>query len=287
MIMSRTIQLQSFASPAALYARVATTLFKKGKGNLPDITIHLEKASLQPNDLKKYNKVCGFDHTLIVPATYIHTFIFPLHTQLLSQPEVPYPMLGLIHFANSIKQNRPLYVGEEFSATCKFGNLIAHDKGQAFELYTYIEVKGKRIWEDTSIYFYKSGKEGIGSVLEWDQPELPENSIKTTWDLHQNLGIEYAIASGDFNPIHLHPLSAKMFGFQRHIIHGMWSAGKVLSSLEKQVSESFEFTTLFKLPIFLPSSVIFRQNKTDEGFDFDIVDRTQEKPHLKGYLRNI
>lgn len=285
--MSRIIELQSYPSPVASYARVATTLLKKGKGNLPEITIHLEKATLQPDDLKKYNKVCGFDHTLIVPATFIHTFIFPLHTQLLSQPEVPYPMLGLIHFANSIKQIRPLYVGEEFSATCKFGNMIAHDKGQAFELYTYIEVKGKRIWEDTSIYFYKNGKEGTGSVLEWEQPILHDNCIKESWNLHQNLGIEYAMASGDYNPIHLLPLTAKMFGFKRHIIHGMWSFSKVLSLLEKRVEESFEITAHFKLPIFLPSTVIFRHEKSDNGFDFDIVDRSQEKPHLKGFLRNL
>ena len=284
--MSKTIEIQSFASPAASYARIATTLLKKGKGNLPEITIHLPKAKLQPEDLKKYNSVCGFDHTLIVPATYIHTFVFPMHTLLLSQPEVPYPLPGLVHFANSIKQIRPLYVGEEFSATVKFGNLIEHEKGQAFELFSYIEVNGKRIWEDTSIYMFK-GKEGIGKVLEWEQPTLAENSIKATWDLPNNLGIAYAKASGDFNPIHLHPLTAKLFGFQRHIIHGMWSAGKILALLEKRAEQSFEFTVLFKLPIYLPASVIYRHEKTDTGFSFDVMDRKQEKPHVKGYIKNL
>lgn len=284
--MSKVIQLQSFANPASLYARIATTILKKGKGNLPDISIRLEKTTLQPEALKKYNKVCGFDHTLIVPATFIHAYIFPLHTQLLCQPEVPFPLPGLIHFANSIKQHRPLYIGEEFSVVCKFGNLIAHEKGQAFEVESYIEVNGKRIWEDISIYLYK-GKEGIGEVLDWQQPELTENCIKESWSLHQNLGIEYAIASGDFNPIHLHPISAKLFGFERHIIHGMWSAGKILSQLEKRMSQSFEFTVSFKVPIYLPASVIFRYEKTDTGFDFDIVNNTQEKPHLKGYIKNL
>ncbi|MFN8260398.1 MAG: MaoC/PaaZ C-terminal domain-containing protein [Chitinophagales bacterium] len=281
--MSRTIELQNIANPATMYARIATTLLKRGKGNLPDITIHLKKASILPEALKKYNKVCGFDHTLIIPATYLHAYIFPLHTQLLSQPEVPFPLPGLIHFANSIQQQRPLYIGEEFSVTCKFGNLVAHDKGQAFEVISYLEVSGKRIWEDTSIYLFK-GREGIGSVLEWEQPVLHENCIKESWSLYQNLGIEFAMASGDFNPIHLHPLTAKVFGFERHIIHGMWSAGKILALLEKRMPQAFEFTVLFKTPIYLPASVIFRHEKTENGFDFDIVDHTQEKPHLKGYL---
>ena len=55
--MSRTIQLQTLTNPASLYARIATTILKKGKGSLPDISIHLKKTSLTPNVLKKYNKV--------------------------------------------------------------------------------------------------------------------------------------------------------------------------------------------------------------------------------------
>jgi acyl dehydratase len=95
------------------------------------------------------------------------------------------------------------------------------------------------------------------------------------------------MASGDFNPIHLHPLSAKLFGFERHIIHGMWSAGRILSLFEKRMPESFELTIAFKTPVFLPASVIFRNEKTETGFDFDLVNNTQEKPHLKGYIQNI
>lgn len=284
--MSRIIQLKKLSNPAELYARIATTFLKKGKGDLPDIAIQLENTTLTPDKVKKYNKICGFNHSIIVPATYIHAYIFPLHTYLLSQPDVPFPLPGLIHFANSIKQYRPLYIGEEFSVTCKLGNLIAHDKGQAFEILSYVDVHGKRIWEDVSIYLYK-GKEGIGNILDWNQPILNDNCIKESWSLYQNLGFEFAIASGDFNPIHLHPLTAKVFGFQRHIIHGMWSVGRILALLENRVPESFELTASFKTPIYLPASVIFRHEKTDEGFNFDIVDHTQEKPHLKGYINKL
>lgn len=284
--MSRIIELTKLPNPASLYARVAFSFLKKGKGNLPDVSVHLEKASLQLADLKKYNLVCGFDNTQTIPATYIHAYIFPLHSILLSQPDVPFPLPGLIHFANSIKQHRPLYAGEEFSVTAKLGNLVAHDKGQAFEVNSYITVDGKCIWEDESIYLYK-GKEGIGKVLEWRQPSLNENCIKESWSLHSNLGFEFAMASGDFNPIHLHPLTAKIFGFERHIIHGMWSMGKILALMEKRMPESFELTVSFKTPIFLPASVIFRHEKTANGFDFDIVNNTQEKPHLKGYIEKL
>lgn len=284
--MSRTIQLSQLTSQAELYGRIATTLLKKGKGEFPDVTIVLENATLNAADLVKYKNVCGFEKNTTIPASYIHAYIFPLHTHLLSLPEMPFPLLGLVHFANSIKQIRPLKLGETFSVICKTGNLIAHDKGQAFEMLSYVEVEGSRIWEDTSIYLHK-GKEGIGKVFEWEQPQLPENCIKESWSLPQNLGFEFAKASGDFNPIHLHPLSAKLFGFERHIIHGMWNFGKILSIFEKRMTDSFEITVSFKVPIFLPASVIFRHEKTEAGFNFDVVNTTQEKPHLKGYIINL
>lgn len=284
--MSRTIEIQKFGNPAAMMARLATSFLKKGKGDLPDISIHLDKTSIHPDKVKRYNEVCGFQESITIPATYLHAYIFPMHTQLLSQPEVPFPLPGLIHFANSIKQYAPISFGQEFSVICKLGNLIAHEKGQGFEVLSYIEVNGKLVWEDESIYLYK-GKEGIGKVLEWRQPVLHENCIKESWSLYQGMGFEFAMASGDFNPIHLHPLTAKLFGFERHIIHGMWSAGKILSIFEKRMPESFELTIAFKVPIFLPASVIFRHERTEDGFDFDIVNNTQEKPHLRGYLTKL
>lgn len=51
--------------------------------------------------------------------------------------------------------------------------------------------------------------------------------------------------------------------------------------------ESFEITGSFKTPIYLPATVIFRHQSTDNGFDFDVVDKSQEKPHLKGYLHKL
>ncbi len=284
--MRRIIELKKFSHPALLMARAASTFFKNGKGNLPDITIQLTSACIEEDVVKRYQKVCGFEDKIFIPATFLHAYIFPLHSELLCQPEVQFPAPGLIHFANSIKQHRPLCFGEIFSISCSFGNLIAHEKGQGFEVLSYIRSGGQLIWEEESIYLFK-GEEGIGKVLEWKQPTLSDQSIKESWDLSKNLGLEFAMASGDFNPIHLHPISAKLFGFERHIIHGMWSVGKILSIFEKRIGKSFELTVSFKTPIFLPQYVIFRHENTEDEFDFDVVDRTQEKPHLKGFLRRL
>jgi len=38
----------------------------------------------------------------------------------------------------------------------------------------------------------------------------------------ENAGRQYASLCLDYNPIHLHSIPAKLFGFKRAIVHGMW-----------------------------------------------------------------
>jgi len=42
--MSNVIEVEKFPHPAEMYARVASTFLKKGKGEMPDLSIHLPKA---------------------------------------------------------------------------------------------------------------------------------------------------------------------------------------------------------------------------------------------------
>ena len=40
--------------------------------------------------------------------------------------------------------------------------------------------------------------------------------------------------SGDHNPIHLHPLTAKALGYPRQLAHGMWSLARCVAALENR-----------------------------------------------------
>ena len=58
------------------------------------------------------------------------------------------------------------------------------------------------------------------------------------WRLPGDLGRRYAAVSGDHNPIHLYPLTAKAFGFPRQIAHGMWSKARCLAALEGRLPDA-------------------------------------------------
>ena len=65
-------------------------------------------------------------------------------------------------------------------------------------------------------------------------------------------GRRYAGVSGDVNPIHLHPLTARAFGFPRAIAHGMWTAARALAALEGRLPDALTCDVAFGKPVLLP-----------------------------------
>lgn len=45
-------------------------------------------------------------------------------------------------------------------------------------------------------------------------------------------GIRYAKVSGDWNPHHLYPWSARLIGYKMPIAHGMWTLGRVIAEMK-------------------------------------------------------
>ena len=77
-------------------------------------------------------------------------------------------------------------------------------------------------------------------------------------DIPESLGRRYMKISGDFNPIHIHALLAKPFGFKRAIIHGMWTLSRALSHLSPQYIDA-----RFVRPVFLPSEISMTENQDE------------------------
>ena len=285
--MGKTIELKRMPAAWQVLAKAGTTFFKKGKGNLPDTTISTKQCSIDPTNLKAYNEICHFKDAKFVPATYPYIYSFPLQMQLMSERDFPYPLPGLVHLANSIKQKRALQHDEKFDIYCHFGDKIYHDKGQAFEIKTGIIIKNEIIWSCTSIYLFR-GKSDSGNAIAWEEPLPIENGRKQSWSLASTLGIQYAMINKDINPIHIMPLSAKLFGMKRHIIHGMWCLGRVLAAESERANlDTVTIDVHFKTPVFLPSAIIYRRENDPnrlQKINFDIVDSKEDKPHARGSI---
>jgi acyl dehydratase len=79
--------------------------------------------------------------------------------------------------------------------------------------------------------------------------------VRAEWRIAGDVGRRYGAASGDRNPIHLHPLTARPFGFPRAIAHGMWTVARCLA--EHGTPDAAVVRAEFRAPVLLPGTVVY------------------------------
>jgi acyl dehydratase len=229
-------------------------------------------------DVEAYAAVCGFPSKDVVPLPYPHLLVFDLQMAIMSDPAFPAPPIGTVHLENSITQHRPIAIGESVSVVASVGAPVAHAKGRVYEFVTEVRSGDELVWQETSAYLRRStGADGAsyGMVL----PDAA--STGQQWKLPADLGRRYAAVSGDANPIHLYPVTARALGFPRQIAHGMWTMARCVAALENRLPDAVRVDVAFKKPVLLPSTVVYGSTPIDGGFAFGLT-APSGKPHLTG-----
>ncbi|HEY0887999.1 MAG TPA: MaoC/PaaZ C-terminal domain-containing protein [Nocardioides sp.] len=226
-----------------------------------------------------YATVCGFPVKDEVPLPYPHMLAFPLHMAILTDPAFPAPAIGTVHLENSITRHRAITVGESLDVTTTVGPAAPHPKGTIFELVTTAHAGAELVWESTSTYL-RRGKGDDSAPWGLQLPEVDPGG--TAWRLPADLGRTYAAVSGDYNPIHLYPLTAKALGFDRQIAHGMWTLARCVAALENRLPAAVRVDVAFRKPVFLPSTVAFGSRELDDGYAFTLTKQGTDTVHLVG-----
>jgi hypothetical protein len=149
-----------------------------------------------------------------------------------------------------------------------------HSREGAFTLVTEVGEDGQVAWREESTMLRRGGPSGGGRRGN----DGPEPAFVAEWRLPGDLGRRYAAVSGDRNPIHLHRLTAKPFGFSRPIAHGMWTKARCLAALDALLPDAYDVEAEFRKPILLPGRVTFER----AGKRFRV--RSGDKVHLTGRL---
>ncbi|MFC5731289.1 MULTISPECIES: MaoC/PaaZ C-terminal domain-containing protein [Nocardioides] len=251
---------------------------KTGK-DLPPLELRREDVAVTRSEVDRYAAVCGFPRKDVAPVPYLHMLAFPLHMALMTDASFPFPAIGSVHLENSITQHRPVAIGETVSLSLKAADLRASTKGRAWDMNVTATVGDEVVWESVSTYLRvgKGDPEAEpGSTFAQVQAKGP------VWSVPENIGRTYGAVSGDRNPIHLYPLTAKVLGFPRHIAHGMWSKARCIAALENRFPDAVNVSVAFKKPIFLPGKVQFGAEQNPAGWDFTLVNPKNGAPHLVG-----
>ncbi len=115
-------------------------------------------------------------------------------------------------------------------------------------------------------------------------PAVPEAPwLRAEWAFAADEGRRYAALSGDRNPIHLHPLLSRWFGFPRPILHGMDGVARAHAALERAAGRPVSrLDARFDRPLPLPGRAAFAAWEADEGAGFALGSPDGAARHVDG-----
>lgn len=265
-----------------LFLKAALTQRGRG-GDLPAYALHRAGVVVDRDHLLSYQRICRFNGGDVLPHAYPHVLGFPLQVQLMADGDFPLPLPGLVHLQNRITASRRLVADDLLDLTVRAEQLRAHPKGTLVDLVTEVDVAGERVWEGRSTYL-RRGHGDADAPAPSGAPALPQGRPAGVLRLPEGLGRAYAAVSGDVNPIHLHPLSARAMGFPRAIAHGMWTYARALATLGSVTSGPGTSQVWFHKPVLLPSTVeVVVDQSGPRGSDTVVGLRSAKDPE-RGHL---
>ncbi|MFE2929819.1 MaoC family dehydratase [Streptomyces sp. NPDC059278] len=292
---------------AALVRGAVTSPFKRaGRPGtaLPADRAVRPAAPITAGPLASYRRICGFTGPDTLPLTYPHVLGFPLAMRLMTARRFPLPVVGLVHTWIEITRHRTLHPTDRPELTVYAESLAPHRRGTEVTMVTEARLAGELLWESRSGYLSRHtthpgtagtapdpdpGPAGTGPTpapthaaptptpTPRNPTPVPELPAVAEWRLPGDLGRRYGAASGDRNPIHLYPLTARLFGFPRPIAHGMWTVARCLAETPEP-DEVHGVRADFRAPVLLPATVTYAADAT--GFQL----RSAGRIHLTGRI---
>lgn len=264
----RTVVIQDHEIPADIVARYADLFHRSGH--------HLD-----PRDL---------------PSVLVHVAAFPAAMELMADRDFPLPLLGMVHLENQVVHHGAVPAGTPLTVAASATGLAPHPSGTTVDLVVTVHGPGGGttpeadqapllLWEGTSTYLAAGVHlEGQEPPPRQPHPAFEAPSLTARWSLTGSTGRDYAAVSGDYNPIHLNPVTAKVLGQKSMIAHGMYLAGRMLAGREPS-GGGYSWQISFATPVPLPGTVSLNFAHPALGHtEVTAWDSRRKRPHFTGSL---
>lgn len=220
---------------------------------------------------KHYQRYCSlveWHNVNRVHPFYWQVKSLPLQLQLLNHGLSPFSILGLVHLDNVVSVYNHSRVDIPCELMTRFGESYQHRKGIVFAITVTATQRGKPVYCASGRYLMRTLQKvaGLPDYVTPASQNIESADSQQEFVTNVALARQYAWVSGDYNPIHLSGLSARLFGFKQAIMHGMWSGARVISALdEKHALTDEEITIAFKHPLTLPQRAQLQVASTLNG----------------------
>ncbi len=256
----------SLLRAAAPWKRAATATTA-----LPDEGTRVTDWAPDPGLLADYRSVVG--SAAVVPIAFPQVPIMALHIDLLSRWSFPVRAMGLVHQGTTIEvlEELPATGGWQVRAAVAGARHVR--TGLEFDVVGQVGVADRVCWRSTAVLLSRS-RTAAGA----EESGVPRPDADGPWPaqmpvpVDEGTGRAFARITGDINPIHLHALSARLFGFPRAIAHGWWTTARVAALLGADASVPDRTLQIaFRRPVLLPSTPVLASRTDDDGVAFAVL----------------
>jgi hypothetical protein len=258
-----------------------------GGDDLPGHDVEEPELRIDPEHVAAYARVCGFGVRGTLPPTYPHILGFPLQMRLMTERSFPFALLGMVHVANRIDQRVAIPLTAEPTVRVRAENLRPHRRGRQLDMVTEVELDGEIAWLERSTYLKRGGgaEESAERTAAEERIEPGTLRASATWKVAGDIGRRYADVSGDRNPIHLHPLTARLFGFPSAIAHGMWTLARCLAAFEGRIPDHHVSEAAFQAPLKIPGRAVLATGERAGTWEFSLERPDGERAHVVGTIQ--
>lgn len=246
--------------------------------------VEIARVGFDPDRVAAYRRVCGWprDPAAPLPSTFPFLVCAPLAATAMAQRSFPYPLPGVLHVRQQIVCRRPIAVQEQLSASARFGQEREVARGVELDVHAALCDGEDPVWEGiTTALFPDPERRRHGG-----RPAPPEEGLASArLSVPADQGRRYARVSGDWNPIHLWPATARAFGHPRPIAHGMWALARGLADERARWPDAFGLVCEFRRPLPLPGEVRIFRFEDPTGFGFSWRDPASGRKILECTVR--
>ena len=248
---------------------------------LPYLSNYVKGVQIDQNHLRAYQKLLGFDQDQKLPPTYLSMLGFPMMLRIMTHPDFPMKAMGQVHLSNEITVFKNVPIDQPMTLTAGINDSRITAKGVEWNIGMIAKADGELVWSSESTMLHRCKTD----VPRQESSVIVPAGESQMWAVDAGMGRRYAGVSGDYNPIHLSAISAKLFGFKKAIVHGMWSKARCLAVLKDQLPDvGYRVKAHFHRPLFLPSNVLFYSQNQSEKILFSLFNQTGEQAHMDGFI---